>query len=117
MLDAAVRDHGDARIHLPSAPDFFQFADPVLCERTLTAAGFVWIKTSACPLVWRLDSPDQLLDTLINGSVRMSAVLSAQSPGALALIRAAIKEALGSLKPAGVVEVMMPALIASGQKR
>jgi SAM-dependent methyltransferase len=115
ILDA-VQEHGTADVGLPDGPPFFRFSDPLECERVLNNAGFAGIRVITVPLVWRFEKADQLFDALYNAGVRTKAMLRAQSPEALRSIRVAVAEAASGYRRNGIVELPMPAVVASGKK-
>src|SRR5262245_12224806 len=53
---AAIQRHGDMSVPLPPGPPFFRFSDSEESIRTLNAAGFVDVRVTQVPQVWRLDS-------------------------------------------------------------
>ena len=63
------------------------------CDRTLREAGFLNVRVTFIPQVWRFIAPDGLIDAIYYGGVRIKAVLRAQSNEALAAIRDAASEA------------------------
>jgi hypothetical protein len=101
---------------LPSGPNFFLFSDPAQCERSLHAAGFRSATVAKVPLIWRVASPDELFETIMNGTVRAAALLRAQTPEALASIRDAAREAAGAYARDGALELLMPALVAATER-
>jgi SAM-dependent methyltransferase len=115
VLDA-VRAHGSPDVSLPPGPDFFRFGEPAECERSLLAAGFDRPDAAIVPQAWRGPSADDLIDALARGTVRTGALLRAQPPEALAAVRAAVRQATREYARDGVVEVPMPAVLASASK-
>ena len=101
---------------LPPGPSFFLFSDPGQCERSLQAAGFRSATVSKVPQVWRMASPDVPFEAIMNGTVRAAALLRAQTPEALAAIRAAARTAASSYERDGAIELMMPAVVAAAEK-
>ena len=45
-------------VPIPPGPPFFRFSDSEESKRVLTAAGFVNVRVTRVPQVWRLPSPD-----------------------------------------------------------
>jgi SAM-dependent methyltransferase len=116
MIYSAVQAHGRMDVSLPPGPSFFLFGDPAQCERSLEAAGFRSVAVTKVPQVWRVASPDEPFETLMNGTVRVAALLRAQTPEALAAIRDAVRQALGPYARDGAFKLMMPAVLATAEK-
>jgi SAM-dependent methyltransferase len=116
MILNAVQSHGSMQVPLPQGPPFFRFSNEGECTRVLREAGFVETKFARIPQVWRVDSPDEVFEGFYNGSVRTKAILRAQSREALEAIRIAVREAASKLVCHGVVEIPMPAVLASGKR-
>ncbi len=116
IIYGAVQARGRTDVPLPRGPDFFLFSDPDQCERSLRAAGFQSVAITKVPQVWRLSSPDRLLEAILKGTVRASALLQAQAPEALEAIRAEVREAAAAYAHEGGIALMMPAVVASAEK-
>jgi len=112
----AIQSHGNPAVQLPQGPSFFRFSDPPECDRTLREAGFLNVTVTSVPQVWRFNAPDELFDAIYNGGVRIKAILRAQSSEALEAIRTAAREAVKNFIRHGVVELPMPAILASAVK-
>jgi hypothetical protein len=52
----------------------------------------------------------------MHGTVRAAALLRAQTPAALASIREAMREAAAAHSRDGVIEVMMPSVVAAAER-
>jgi SAM-dependent methyltransferase len=116
ILLQAIEAHGDATVRLPDPPAD-PFTDPEQCERTLRTVGFLPPTIVTLPLVLRLDDPDSYFDVVMRGAGPCQGVpLRAQSPRALAAIRAAVREALHAIETDGVVELPNPAILVAAQK-
>jgi SAM-dependent methyltransferase len=112
----AIQAHGDVATRLPESPAD-PFTDAEQCERTLRAVGFLPPTIVRLPLVLRLDDPDGYFDVVLRGAgPRVGVPLRAQSPQALAAIRAAVREALRVFEKDGVVEIPNPAILVAAQK-
>jgi hypothetical protein len=61
-------------------------------------------------------SPDVPFEAIMNGTVRGAALLRAQTSEALAAIRDAARSATSSYERDGVIELMMPAVVAAAAK-
>jgi ubiquinone/menaquinone biosynthesis C-methylase UbiE len=112
----AIQSHGNPAVRLPQGPSFFRFSDPPECDRTLREAGFLNVTVTSVPQVWRFNAPDELFDALYNGGVRIKAILRAQSSEALEAIRTAAREAAKNFIRQDVIELPMPAILASAVK-
>jgi SAM-dependent methyltransferase len=116
MILTAIQSHGNLQVPLPEGPPFFRFSDQAECERTLRAAGFLDVKVTRVPQVWRFNAPDELLEAFYNGGVRIKAILRAQSGEALEAIRTAVREAAKKFIRRDVIEIPMAAVVASAGK-
>ena len=112
----AIQTHGNPEVQLPQGPPFFRFSDPAECDRTLREAGFSDVKVTRVPQVWRFQAPEEPLKAFYSGGVRIKAILRAQSSEALEAIRMAVREAAEKLIRDGVIEIPMPAVLASALK-
>lgn len=115
VLDA-LQAHGRTDVGLPAGPPFFQFADPAECTRAFAAAGFASVEVTSLPLVWRLASADELFTAVLEGGVRTSAVLRAQTAEALAAIRRAVHEGAERYRDGDVIALPMPVVLAAATK-
>jgi SAM-dependent methyltransferase len=112
----AIETHGDLSVPLPEGPPFFRFSDPDESERTLRIIGFTNLSVIVVPQIWRLSSPDDLFVAFYEGTARTGGLLRAQSRVALNSIRAAVIKAAAAYEKGGIVEIPMPAILASAQK-
>jgi len=112
----AIQAHGNLGVQLPQGPSFFRFSDPAECDRTLREAGFGNVRVASIPQVWRFNAPDELFDAIYNGGVRIRAILRAQTSEALEAIRSAAREAAKRFTDQGVIDLPMPAILASAVK-
>ena len=112
----AIQSHGNPGVQLPQGPSFFRFSDPAECDRALREAGFLNVMVTSLPQVWRFNAPDELFDAIYNGGVRIKAILRAQSSEALEAIRTAAREAAKNFIKRGIIELPMPAILASAAK-
>ncbi len=116
IIYSAVQTHGRMDVPLPPGPSFFLFSEPAQCERSLHAAGFRSITFNKVPQVWNLTSPDMLLEAIMKGTVRAAALLRAQTPEALELIRNEVREVAGAYGSNGTIVLPMPAVVAAAVK-
>lgn len=112
----AVQAHGRMDVPLPPGPSFFLFSDPGQCKQSLDAAGFRSATVATVPQIWRVASPDVPFEAIMKGTVRAAALLQAQMPEALAAIRDATRRAVSSYERDGLIELMMPAVVAAAGK-
>ena len=112
----AVEEFGNKDVPLPEGPPFFRFSDAAGTRRTLERAGFADVQVRQLPLTWHVSSADAVFDALSRGGVRTAAVLRAQTPEALAAIRAAVRRGIEAYARDGGFAVPMPAVLASAIK-
>lgn len=106
---AAIQKHGNLNAPIPSGPPFFRFSEEAESRRVLLEAGFAAAQFRKIPQTWRLESPQDLWEFMLGGTVRTGALLRAQTPQALAAIRAEVVAASSK-------ELPMPAVLASATK-
>lgn len=116
MVYDAVRAHGTLDVGLPPGPNFFGYGAPAAAGALLGHAGFADITTKEVPLVWRVASPDTVVEGLFRGTVRASAVLSRQAPENLVKIKQYMRERVMQFSANGGYAVPAPVLIAAGRK-
>ena len=112
----AIEEVGNPNVPLPEGPPFFRFSDAAETGRTLESIGFKDVDVRELPLVWRLQSADEVFEALSRGGVRTAAVLRAQTPAALEAIRATVRRGVESYAVEGGFAVPMPAVLASATK-
>lgn len=112
----AVEKHGEPRVELPEGPPFFRYSDAEECKRGLIVAGFESPTVAKVSQIWRLPAGDGLFHAMIHSTVRTAGLLRAQKPTVLKKIRDAMRVELEKYMNKDVVELPMPALIASGIK-
>jgi hypothetical protein len=84
----------------------------------LAGIGFANAEATIFSQTWRLKSAQQMLDAIYEGTVRTRAVLAAQTPNVIAKITAYIEAGIAGTRTAdGTLNVPMPAIIGSGNKR
>ena len=113
---AAIEAHGKLDVGLPPGPNFFRFSDSDECHRVLLEAGFVSPFVTMVSQTWRLRTSDVLFESMFEGTVRTAGLLRAQSAEARDAIRAAIRQSALRYKKEDVIELPMPAVLASGRK-
>jgi SAM-dependent methyltransferase len=112
----AVEEIGNTNVPLPDGPPFFRFSNASDTTRTLESIGFTGVHVRELPIVWRLASADAVFEALSRGGVRTAAVLRAQTPDALAAIRAAVRRGVEAYADNGGFVIPMPAVLASATR-
>jgi len=69
------------------------------------------VLTKEVPLVWRVSSPDTIIEAISQGTVRAAAVLNRQSAESLAKIKKNLHERISGFRQNGVYAVPTPALV------
>jgi SAM-dependent methyltransferase len=110
-LFEAVRRHGTLEVGLPPGPDFFRYTDPDTAARDLTAAGFADVSLTVVDQTWPVRSADDAIDALLQGTVRMGALLSRQAPNVLDQVRQAMRDQLAAYAERGMLRIPMPAVV------
>jgi len=113
---AAIRAHGSLNVGLPAGPNFFLLSDPEQGTKALLTAGFVSPSCRQVPQVWRVSDPDEVFQSLVEGTVRAAATIRAQSPPAREAIRAVIRNAGAGYRRGDSYEAPMPATLATAVK-
>ena len=112
----AIETRGDPNVPLPEGPPFFRFSAPAESERTLRTIGFTNPSITEVQQMWLLASPDDLFFAFYEGTARTGGLLRAQSMVALDSIRTTVIKAASAYEKDGIVEIPMPAILASAQK-
>lgn len=112
----AVAKEGTLEVDLPPGTPIFRFADHGECERVLRGIGFNDISSTDIMLTWRLPSPDALMESFRNATVRTSGLLGAQDPAVLPVIAAAMTEACKPFDKGDHTDLPMPAVLTTGKK-
>ena len=115
ILDAIAK-HGVMDVPLPDGPPFFRFSDSAESKRVLTEAGFTAPMVEEVRTEWELPYEDTLFETFLYGAVRTGALLQAQSSGARAAIRQAVRDDLMGFRVAGSILLPMAAVLSAAQK-
>ena len=92
----------------PTAP---ALATCVICTR----AGLSEVATRVVALTWRVANADALLGAFLEGGVRTRALLRAQTPEAMATIRAALAVAAREFERDGALVLTAPAVLSSAR--
>ena len=116
MVYDAIRTCGTLDVGLPSGPNFFSYGDPKYAKELLGQAGLVDVTTSEVPLIWRVSSPDTIIDTILTGTVRAAAALKGQSADGLTRIKQYLRERIARFEQGGLYQVPAPALVVVARK-
>jgi ubiquinone/menaquinone biosynthesis C-methylase UbiE len=116
MVLRAIETFGTTSVALPEGPSFFRFSDPNEVRRTLERAGFAGVVVRPLQLAWPLPSPAALFEAMSRGGVRTAAILRAQTPGALAAIREAVRQEVEKYATASGYVVPMQAVLAVARR-
>lgn len=112
----AVELHGEPRVELPDGPPFFRYSEADECKRGLLVAGFESPSVIKVQQLWRLPAGDGLFNAMKDSTVRTAGLLRAQKPSVLEKIREEMRGALAKYTKGDLVELPMPAWVASGVK-
>ena len=111
----SVRAFGTMDVPLPPAPPPFRFSDPATCTAELIAAGFSNPNVVEIPLAFRPSAATDVL-ALTRCAVRLEMLIELQVAVARDRIRQAIVEGAESFRTGAVLEIPMPAVLASAIK-
>ena len=117
LLLEMVKAHGRVDVPLPHGPDFFQFGDPEHMKAALLQAEFSDVAATPVPQTLQLKTATGLVNLVLQGGVRIKALLLAQDSAALSAINVAVAEGMDQLFRNGDrFQVPMPAILGSGVK-
>ena len=116
MIYDAIRAHGSLDVGLPPGPNFFNYGDLNYATEMLERAGFTSVSATEVPLVWRVSSPDTIIDAISSGTVRAAAVFNRQSVENLASIKQYLREKVSSYEQNGSYAVPSPALVVTARR-
>ena len=111
----SIRAHGAMDVPLPPAPPPFRFSDPATCVAELSAADFVYPAVVEIPLAFRPPAATDVL-ALTRCAVRLEMMIELQEVRARDRIRQAILEGAEKFRIGALLEIPMPAVLASGTK-
>ena len=111
----SIRDYGTTEVPLPPAPPPFHFSDPAACAAELISAGFVDPDVNEIALAFRPSAATEVL-ALTACAVRLDMMIERQSDRARERIRRAITEGAEAFRVGALLEIPMPAVLASGVK-
>ena len=117
LLLGTVKAHGRVDVPLPHGPDFFQFGDPEDMKAALAQAEFSNVAATTVAQMLQLKTATGLVNLVLQGGVRIKALLLAQDSAALSAINVAVAEGMDRLFRNGDrFQVPMPAILGSGVK-
>ena len=116
MFYDAIRTHGSLDVGLPPGPNFFSCGNSDFAKEMLNRAGFTSVLAKEVPLVWRVPSPDTIIEAVSQGTVRAAAVLNRQSPEILRKIKQDLRERISDFLQDGIYAVPTPALVVTARK-
>ena len=118
VLVDAIEDVGvSAPADVPAGPPFFRFADEAQLNQLITGAGLADPAVDTVEFPLQISSADELWDGLIEGAVRMRAVVHAQSDDVQRAIRARFDELLDDYAAGDGFEVSVSVKLGSGRKQ
>ncbi|CAJ1343162.1 unnamed protein product [Effrenium voratum] len=118
LIHEAVQTHGDLNVPLPEAPPFFRFANFESSRQALLAAGFAEVKSQKVPMVWELDSAEDLFVGFRDGTGRTAELLALQGPRQLAEIQRFVTARAEETRSAGgPCRFHMPCVLTVATKR
>ena len=116
IVQQAIEMFGNSNAPLPVGPPFFRFSDPNECAISLEKAGFADTTIMKLPLVWRLDSADDLIKAFYEGTARTGGLLRAQSSGCISAIKNEVQKRCDKYMQGGKLSIPMPALVVTARK-
>jgi len=117
LLLGTVKAHGRVDVPLPHGPDFFQFGDPEDMKAALAQAEFSNVAATTVAQMLQLKTATGLVNLVLQGGVRIRALLLAQDSAALSAINVAVAGGMDQLFRKGDrFQVPMPAIVGSGVK-
>jgi hypothetical protein len=116
VIREAIETHGGPHAPLPAGPPETFFGEPKNCVKALGAVGFVDISVTEIPILGRWQGPRQVLETIFQGMARTSALIEVQTDETRAKIENAIIDRAKTFKKDGLIQIPMPATLASGRK-
>jgi SAM-dependent methyltransferase len=111
----SIQEHGTVAVPLPPAPPPFRFSDPATCIAELIAAGFDKPNVAEIPLAFRPSAGSDVL-ALTRCAVRLEMMIELQSVPARERICQAIVEGAEKFRTGELLEIPMPAVVATGVK-
>ena len=117
LVYVAVRAHGTMDVPVPHGPDYFQFSTDEKMRAALAEVGLTKLQTRMVEQRWNVTSASQYMQAMLGGTVRASAVLTAQTDAAKAKILRFLEQTLAGMPGSkGGFDLPLAALIGSGTK-
>ena len=116
LVDAAAEVGAQLPADIPSGPPFFRFSEETEFVRLLRAAGLSDVALQTVAFTHRVASVDELWSGLTDGTVRMRALVLAQSQDVQAQIRAAFDRFARRYTTNGGLDLPVSMKLASGRK-
>ena len=101
---------------IPPGPSFFQYANDDTFRSLLRTAGFVQVSIDMTTIEFPLDSADDLIIALADGTVRTGALLRAADEAQRQVVRESLEARLDQWRRGDGYAVPAPVKIASGRK-
>ncbi|HEY7454176.1 MAG TPA: methyltransferase domain-containing protein [Thermoleophilaceae bacterium] len=116
-LLAAIADaHVPPPTEVPPGPSFFQFADDGAFQSLLRGAGFAQVSVETTAVEFPLESADDLIGALADGTVRTGALLRAADDAQRGAIRESLETRLEEWRRGDAYLIPAPVKIARGRK-
>ena len=116
LLGAIADAHVPPPSEIPPGPSFFQFANDDAFRSLLRTAGFVQVSVGMITIEFPLDSADDLITALADGTVRTGALLRAADGAKRQVVRESLEAQLDQWRRGDGYRVPAPVKIASGRK-
>jgi ubiquinone/menaquinone biosynthesis C-methylase UbiE len=116
MLDAVQACDAIPPQDVPPGPPMFMYGDDAEFRRFLELAGMRGVVVRAVTAIYRAPSPDAFWNSLLNGGVRIAALILGQPPDVQRKIRAEYDRLVMPYVIDGRLEIPMVANIGSGRK-
>jgi SAM-dependent methyltransferase len=113
----AIESAGNASAPLPAGPPFFRFSAADESKKEMVAAGFEPPAVAKIPMIWQLESPNDLFKAFFLGTPRTGGLLRAQTQADLKAIENAIIEEGKRYLRRNRVEIPMASLVVSANKK
>jgi ubiquinone/menaquinone biosynthesis C-methylase UbiE len=96
LVDDAIRAHANLEVKLPPGPPYYLFESPEAFRSALEQAGFDGASVSfrIHRIEWQVPTADFVFEAELKAGVRTAGLLAAQTPAALAAIRASLRDAV-----------------------
>jgi SAM-dependent methyltransferase len=101
---------------IPPGPSFFEYANDDTFRSLLRTAGFVQVSVGTTTIEFPLDSADDLITALADGTVRTGALLRAADEAKRHVVRESLEARLDQWRRGDRYLVPAPVKIASGRK-